>query len=741
MQTYFKIVVMWKRLAMKVEIKKHFLAPVFSLLILQAMLVLALCILAGCSDGEDMFPEVEKTTRLDISSVQDLNLILINIDSLRPDHLGCFGYGDIDTANIDGLADRGIRFENAFAQTPQSLPNYCSLITGTTPLTHGVRADDLFYLPGDRQTLAEHLKEQGFATAAFIAKYKASGMFGMDQGFDLYDQSFGMPRGLDVADQLIQTRDAEQVVSKALNWVRKNRASRFFLWLHFSDLIAPAPPQEFREKYSTNPYDGALAYVDNAIGRFLQKLNDLGLYQKTLIILTSDHGVAFGEHGEPTYGLFIYDSTLHIPLIFHNPRLFRGAREIKEMVRDIDIIPSVLELMGLESMEGIQGTSLVPVIKSDDVRLDLTLYCENTHPLFRYRWSGQRGMRTGEWKYIYAPVEELYRLTIDPHESNNIAEENPRELEKMRKELATRIAFSSGDEPVTSPQAALQTFGYASSFGDMHGISFVDIALRDPKESLDIIREMAKAMSARTVDMDIPKSIEMYDQLLTVEPENPAILKALGNNYMGQGRHKEALQYYTRAAELEPYDALTQYYLARSYIGNGDPVGTKDALEKAIQLNPHIGFFHTDLGSLYYWIQEEKKAARSYRQAIKLNYYDITSRYNLSTLLIKQNKIEEARNQVDKILKITPTYEPAFKQMGRIYLMEGNFASAEEFFKRSLMLKQNEADVTYFLAQSVEKQGRIDEALEYYKKFLEIAPAYLKEQIEWVENHIQELSR
>jgi len=273
----------------------------------------------------------------------EVNILLVTLDTTRADRIGCYGYEEAKTPNMDSLALDGVVFSNAYCQVPLTLPSHCSILTGTYPLYHQVHNNGFYYLSPSCLTLAEILKERGFKTAAFVSSFTVDSRFGIDQGFDFYDDKFMEE---EILKNFTSERKAEKVFASFSNWLDENYRQKFFCWIHFFDPHVPYdPPPPFKEEFSGRPYDGEIAYMDHYIGKMLEKIKEKNIADNTLIILAGDHGEAFGEKNEVDHGFFIYDVTLRVPLIFYSQNYLPKGLAVNARVRLIDIMPSILEML------------------------------------------------------------------------------------------------------------------------------------------------------------------------------------------------------------------------------------------------------------------------------------------------------------------------------------------------------------------------------------------------------------
>ena len=348
------------------------------------------------------------------------NVVLVTIDTLRADHIGCFGYQLVQTPHLDSLAARGTRFAQAVTPVPLTLPSHASILTGTYPFVHGVRDMGGFVLQESPPTLATLLSQAGFRTAAFVGSVTLDHRYGLNRGFATYDDD--MPPAESEAGPRKPERRAEVVVERTLAWLAARPAGRFFLWVHFFDPHSPYDaPQPFHAQYADHPYDGEVAYADAQLGRLLEAVREQGVSDRTLFVVMGDHGESLGEHGESTHGIFLYDATTRIPLVIAGPGVPYG-KVVQAQVRSIDVMPTILAAVKIKAGDLLQGVSLCPLIEGNgglppESRFALM---ETIYPRTHLGWSELRAVRTTEWKYIQAPQEELYNLLTDPAESCNV---------------------------------------------------------------------------------------------------------------------------------------------------------------------------------------------------------------------------------------------------------------------------------------------------------------------------------
>src|SRR5436190_14102981 len=338
----------------------------------------------------------------------DLNLLLVTLDTTRADRIHAYGFDGIETPNLDRLAREGVLFEQAIASAPLTLPAHSSIFTGKFPPAHGVRDNGGFFLDDKETTLAERLQPRGFATGGFVGAYVLDHKWGIAQGFQTYFDDFDLSKYQTLSLGSVD-RPGNEVANKALAWLDKVSASRFFGWVHFYDAHSPyTPPEPFKSRYAGRPYVGEIAFVDSQVGRLLAYLDEHDLARNTVVVVMGDHGESLGEHGESTHGFFVYQSTTHVPLLVRSPYDSMQGRRVGDVVRSVDIVPTTLELLGVRTSEAFEGASVVPLMTGGKKELGVAAYSEAIYPRFHFGWSDLRSLTAGRYKYIAAPRPELY---------------------------------------------------------------------------------------------------------------------------------------------------------------------------------------------------------------------------------------------------------------------------------------------------------------------------------------------
>ena len=423
-------------------------------------------------------------------------IVLVSIDTLRADHVGAYGDEAAHTPALDGLAARGARFVHALSPAPLTLPSHASLLTGLEPPRHGVRHNSTFRLATGLPTLAEVLAEQGFTTAAFVGAIVLDRQYGLARGFEVYDDQMDPRRA--AGDKGFAERRADRVVDAAINWL-SSAPARFFLWVHLYDPHGDyAPPPGFRAAFPGQPYRGEIAFADAQIGRLLDAVEGRFPDGRTLIVATSDHGEAGGEHGEVTHSMAIYDSTQHVPLLMQGPGI-RPGTEVEETVSLVDVAPTILEQVGAPPLEEVDGVSLVPRLRGDRSP-PRPVYLETVAPQIDFGWSPLLGLVADGYKYIRAPRPELYHLADDQTETHDLAVELPDLVKQLDDALAKHLTGPTTPpqrlEPDSATRESLEALGYVVE-GETTGIgdrTLGQVGGIDPKDAREDLIHMMAAM-------------------------------------------------------------------------------------------------------------------------------------------------------------------------------------------------------------------------------------------------------
>lgn len=619
------------------------------------------------------------------------DIYLITIDTLRADHVRCYGYAHIQTPAIDSLAKDGVRFANAFTPSPITNTSHTSILTGLLPSAHGV-TDFGRRLPDTHPTLAELLKEQGYSTAAFIGSVVLDSRTlapGLDRGFDYYDN---FPEHSQTKSRWgrLERRGAE-VVRRAEAWRDSHPAGPHFQWIHLYDPHDPyEPPEPYFTQYKDRLYDGEIAYADSALGSFLAYLKQRGWYANSLIIVVGDHGEGLGDHHEDTHGIFLYDSTLHVPMIFKLSGQHAG-KVIQSQTRTTDILPTILDLLNIAPPKELDGDSLKTALNGSDAP-DHTLIGETDYPL-HFGWAPLRAVRSDGLKFIEAPRPELYNLQVDPEESNNKYEPWDATVQKARKILADVRAHAIANEPsaATVGKGTLDELKALGYLGPADAGSATNVPepslLPDPKDKIEEQNHLHAAMMAsedgRTADAR--KDLQV---VLDLNPNSQTALAQLGTLELRDGKYQEAATHLKRARDLSPQDATAALYLGEALQKLGDFSGARDALEASLKLNPKSTDARIRLGQTYLALKDPKAAEDQFEAALLIEPERADAHVGVAKAEIAEGRYAEAVDALLPLDRRSKASAETFELLAVAYSHLGKKAEARHAELRATELKK-----------------------------------------------------
>jgi len=560
-----------------------------------------------------------------------LNVLLITLDTTRADALGSYGQRRPITPNLDRLAAEGTQFQQCVSSAPSTLPSHSTLFTGRYPFVHGVRSNAGYVLSDENTTLAEVLSAHGYKTYAEIAAPVIGGHTQLGQGFDrFHDLDFPdiqrktivVRDGEEQRSVEVDEREADDITNFGLRFIKENRNEKFFLWLHYFDAHQPySPPGRFYETSSESAYHGEIQYIDEQINRVLAQIEGLGLRERTLVVVVADHGEAMGEHDEKTHMYFVYDGTIRVPLLFWGATVPKGLK-IESLVRTVDIAPTILDMLNLPPLEGIQGTSLLPLIKGESLDLDLVGYGESLEPHIIFGTSVLRFVRKGKWKYIHKVEPELFDLTADPGELKNLSSAHPEIVERLRAELSALVAEApekvSGARTAIDPATAaqLEALGYMAAaptqaLGDE--MELLEVSGVDPAALTDDM-DLVSTASGFKLAHRYAESAEKYREAIARSPDSVPLLMKLDYVLKQLDENDERFEILTRVIELAPETAPAYANLAHVMFRRGDPAEAERLLSASLSIDPctaspratlaYLAAQRNDRGRQLQWLKE-----------------------------------------------------------------------------------------------------------------------------------------
>ena len=654
------------------------------------------------------------------------NVLIVTIDTLRADALSSYG-GAARTPNIDRLASHGARFTFAHGHTVVTLPSHTSILSGLLPYEHGIRDNSGFRVKAGTPTLATRLKPLGFATGAFVGGFPLTKRFGLTPGFDVYDDQMPETRG--AIEISMPERRADLVVGRATEWIGR-QSGKFFAWVHVYDPHSPyRPPDAEAAAYSSQPYHGEVAFVDRALGPLFDRVASLS--RPTLVVVTADHGESLGDHSELTHGMFAYEPTLRVPLIVTKvtkETKATKARVIESPVRHIDLVPTILDVLGLPADPALHGTSLVPVVNAGD-RADRPSYFEAmTYNLVR-GWAPLRGVLQGRSKYIDLPMPELYDLSSDPAENANLAGS-----QRDRLQVLTNLLKGYNTAPPSRPgqesaeaAATLRSLGYVSGSAPAKA-TYTEAD--DPKRLVHIDNDLHRATEL-TQNGRRDEAVAMLQSVIARRPDTADAYLSLAYAYWESGQPQPAIAVLEKglAAGAPDRDIRIRLglYLAESHTDARRAILLLEGLSSEdVEALNGLGVAYGDAG-------RSADAVRTFNRVLVLDPTNGLAYQNLSALALQQalsSKIEpdrrarlqEAESYARKAIDADPVLPDAYTTLGVILSTTGRKGDAIDAWKRAVDLDGSQFNALYNLWYELATAGRSAEAIAYGRRFVATAP-------------------
>jgi len=632
-------------------------------------------------------------------------VILISVDTLRADHLSCYGYAKLQTPHIDSLQRGGTVFTEISSQAPITLPSHVSLFSSTYPFANGIR-ENAQVLPPGATTLATVLAAHGYNTAAFVGGFSLARRFGMAQGFQTYDSPFDTRV---IKGALDLKRPAAQVLDGAEHWLQQNSSRPFLLFVHLFDLHQPYdPPAAYRARAPQSEYDQELAYVDDSLGGFFEFLAKSGLDRRALVVLFSDHGESLGGHGETTHGYFIYRSTLHVPLIFHWPQSSEDRkskienqesenRNSKIEARNsgrvsifdfrvssftdaparvdapaglIDVAPTVLSFLGIQSPASFCGHSLLELARAADSP-PRDVYSESSYAHDKFGWAALRSLRRDDYQYIDAPRPELYDLKHDPAELHNLLPGQTALAASYRERLTGLVAAyhsapaAGGPTPTpAAPEAAesLRSLGYLDITSAQAAL---DNSGMDPKDRLFEYQRYVMAGHLARIG-SAQEAVAEFQSILADDPRNLPAYIELAKSEIGLHRYLDAVNQLKAALALDPHNVEAEELLGDIWLTVGNPGRAAAEFHHLLTFAPQDYEAHFGLGLIASHQGKSAEAGQHFRAAIAANPRSAEAHYQLGLILVAQSQKEEAVQEFNAALHIDPQYQDARRELAKL---------------------------------------------------------------------------
>lgn len=668
----------------------------------------------------------------------NLNVLLITVDTLRADRLSCYGSQYPETPAIDRLAQKGTLFVRAFANTTTTLPSHANILLGMTPNAHGVHENLNFLVREERLTLAEHLQKASYSTGAFVGAYALDSRFGLSQGFDTYDDSYSRSHSTNLPSL---ERKADEVIEAALEWL-KGRHPPWFLWVHCWDPHTPyEPPEPFKSEYKEHPYEGEVAYVDQELGRLFAFMEEKGLFDSTVVVLTGDHGESLGQHGEETHGFLAYNSTLWVPLIITLPG-GKPGRVVAE-VSHIDIFPTVCEVLEIRAPSFLQGISLLPALRGKKLP-SRPIYFESLYPYYSLGWAPLRGFIDKGKKFIDSPIPELYDLGRDFDEHENLAPGQDlsswaRKLQDLIRSQTPAGQVQAAQRPDRETRARLESLGYISSSrlpeaehpGEEKDVKVLLPYLNRTTEAWKLYQEGNEAAA-----------VESLKKIIDENKNIDVAYKYLAAIYQEGGRKAEALATLEKGLLVLPssYQLFTEYVKLLLSLGEFSQVisAFERTNPREAEVDPVIW---NDLGTAYARLGRFEEAIRAYTRGLSLDerypelYNNLANAYYSSGLRSRDPlTFSRCFNAYKKAIELDPEYPAPYYGLGHAYREEGNLGGAVYCWEKVLELDPGFKEAYPDLALAYLNMGKKDRALvllnEYKRRYYDSLNAAEKDNLE-----------
>ena len=659
-------------------------------------------------------------------ALRGANVLLITIDTLRQDRVGAYGNRSGLTPHIDRLAAAGVRYAHAFSPAPLTLPAHASILTGLLPRHHGVHNNTRARLDEHMPTLATVLKRGGYRTGAFVGAFVLDGRFGLNQGFDEYDDR--LPRGERASFQFAERRGAE-VVTRAGDWILSGGLglaargseqapaspqppvpSPWFAWVHLFDPHAPYDaPVEYRAGRA--PYDAEIAYADAMLGQLLARLRAAHALDRTVIVLTADHGESLGQHGETTHGLFAYDATLAVPLIVNGPSIAPAVVEASP-VSHVDVTPTILDLLGLAAPGPIDGVSLVRTPPADR-----PLYFEALDASLTRGWAPLRGIIQGGWKYIDLPDAELYDLATDPGELRNLNDRDP------HADLLKRtLRLASGPE-TAAPRVAMDTEAAARlrSLGYSTGSAPRTMSTGDDPKRLVALNERFNTALTAFDEGQPEQAIAAFLAILRERQDFVAARASASTALVATGRSREAIGLLREGLRLQPDSPDLLAKLGAALSAAGDAAGSIDAFERARRAGDDGPDLLNQLALVYAESGRGNDARAIFQTLIDRHPGSATAWFNLGLFELQSRRKEDAAVAFRRATAIDPSYGDAWNALGAA-LVDRDTAGAIDAWRRAERLLPREYDLLFNLGMVLADSRSPSEAIPYLRRFAQEAP-------------------
>jgi arylsulfatase A-like enzyme/predicted Zn-dependent protease len=638
-----------------------------------------------------------------IRTTPRLNIILVTLDTTRADHLGAYGYKRGQTQSFDAFARRGVVFERAYAPAPVTLPSHATMLTGLYPPEHGLRVNGIGRLERHVPLLPEILKQNGYSTGAFIAAVVLDSQFGLDRGFDHYDDDLSKGRSSDHHFGE-RRREGAAVMDSALEWLEKQTSRPFFCWIHLYDAHAPYDPrpQIYGQAFAEQPYDAGVAQQVRQIERLTTFLRERKLDANTLVVVVGDHGEGLDDHGELEHGMLVYNTTLHVPFIFVGPSECVPATRVSETVSLVDLTPTLLDIVRIPLPKHASGRSLRPALHGESIA-PRDCYAEAESPFLYNRWSPLQTVITDRWKYIQTTRPELYNLSNDPGEETNLIESAVDESRQMRHALeklqnAFAPAAVQNVKLSEQDQAKLRSLGYVAG-NNLAGKVGDKNFPRDLPDVKDMLVHLAQFERARNISLEgkLDEAVTMLQEIVAATSDFPAAELLLGDCLAQSGRLDEAVTAYRSSLAKRPDFVRAHLSLGKIFSNQARFEESAAEYRRFIEQDPDAAACRVEFADVLTKMRNFEEAIAEYREALRIDPDLVVAHISLGQLLSAQGNALEAADCFEQALAVDPRSAAAHANLMLVLAQQGQFAPAIAHGKASVALEPKSFDVRYNL--------------------------------------------
>jgi choline-sulfatase len=693
-----------------------------------SFLLLCLLALTACDAGPAPAPDAEPAPTAAMAAPGEKpSVLLVTLDTLRADMLGCYGRPKSDTPYLDRLASEGARFTRAYTVTPLTIPAHSSMFTGLLPPRHGVRDNGDMFLDEGATTMAELMRAQGYATMASVGAEVTSHHWGFAQGFDSFYDDMGDARE-DEQNRWRVERRGDEVLADAFGWLEANAAGEepFFGWVHLFDAHAPyAAPEPFAGAHAARPYLAEVAFVDHLVGELVTKLASLGRLDDTWLVIAGDHGEGLGAHGEQMHGVLLYDATTRVPMIIRPPGGLEEPVVVDEPVSLVDLLPTVLEIVGAPAADAIDGMSLLPRIRQqpEAIPADRQVYVESLFALRHYGWAPQRALVDAEFKLIDSTTPELYARE-DRAERDDLSGQKPGTVDRMRAEVkALAETLEPSTETAARVEASPERLAQLEALGYITGVADVQVEpgelLPDPVQRLPILKEVEQArLQMQSGEFALARTT--LEAIIGQEPGlvDPRVM--LVNLLRTMGEKDAALAAALALDELQP-SSLSKGLVGMITLQLGDPQAAAELLAEAIELDPYVGSTWVPYLHAVMLLGDIPRLEAEVARARELLPELVAAQAMEGVLLVMRGDNEGGEALLRTALERDPSLAFANQYLGMSLRFQGRITEAEGFLLEEVRLFDAMA-ARVQLVEMYADQNRYDEQLEQLQAIAEREP-------------------